>query len=406
MGQSPKGEFVNEEGDGMPFYQGKAEFGKHNPKPRKSCTKPTKVVESGDILLSVRAPVGPTNICQETSCVGRGLAGIRSRIPESQRYLHYYFKNIEPWLSQQGTGTTFKAVSGGFLRELEVPVPPLAEQTRIANKLDELLAQVDTIKARVDAIPGILKRFRQSVLAAAVSGRLTEEWRGTPDLIGWKQKTLLDVIVSKPRNGHSPKGVEYETKYRNLTLSATTPGYFVPNKFKYIDIDIPDDSHLWVKNGDILIQRANSLEYVGVSALYMGVDNEYVYPDLMMKCRPNEQIVPEYLHYCLMSCQVRKYFRDNATGTAGNMPKINQKVVSCAPIMLPSIEEQKSIVAVVEKLKRFSDLVVKRADSARGRSNDLTQSILAKAFRGELVPQNPDDEPASVLLERIRGGSR
>ena len=107
-----------------------------------------------------------------------------------------------------------------------------------------------------------------------------------------------------------------------------------------------------------------------------------------------------------MSCQVRKYFRDNATGTAGNMPKINQKVVSCAPIMLPSIEEQKSIVAVVEKLKRFSDLVVKRADSARGRSNDLTQSILAKAFRGELVPQNPDDEPASVLLERIRGGSR
>jgi type I restriction enzyme S subunit len=403
MGQSPKGEFVNQNSDGIPFYQGKAEFGKSYPTPRKNCIKPTKIAVKNDILLSIRAPVGPTNLCPEESCIGRGLAAIRSYEKQSQTYLLYYFNNIEPWLSQQGTGSTFRAISGSFLKKVEVRVAPLNEQIRIANKLDSLLAKVEAAQTRLDKIPTLLKRFRQAVLAAATSGELTKEWRGNIAAhSNWKSLSLIDVVETKPRNGKSPKGVNYETKIKNLTLSAVTPGYFVEGKFKFIDLEVPMDSHLWVKNGDILIQRANTIEYVGISALYQGVDNKYVYPDLIMKCRANEKILPHFLHYSLLAGNTRKYFRENATGTAGNMPKINQKIVCLTPVMVPPIEEQKQIVKQVESLFALADKVDKQYQQARQRTDKLTQSLLAKAFKGELVPQDPNDEPAEKLLVRIQ----
>ncbi|MWL64339.1 4'-phosphopantetheinyl transferase, partial [Escherichia coli] len=125
MGQSPSSSDVNEHGEGIVFFQGKAEFGKLYPTPKKYCTKPTKIASAGDILLSVRAPVGPTNLANQSTAIGRGLAAISAYhgLMES-RYLLYFFKCIEPWLSTQGTGSTFKAISGQFIRDLQSPVPP------------------------------------------------------------------------------------------------------------------------------------------------------------------------------------------------------------------------------------------------------------------------------------------
>jgi type I restriction enzyme S subunit len=269
---------------------------------------------------------------------------------------------------------------------------------------------VDSIKARLDAIPAILKRFRQSVLAAAVSGRLTEDWRRTMSLSGWEQVILLDVVQAKPRNGYSPKAVDYETPYRNLTLSATTQGKFIDGMFKFVDIEVDEDSYLWVKRGDLLIQRANTYEYVGVSARYTGESNRYVYPDLMMKCTPNERILGEFLHYCLLSQSTRKYFQVNATGTAGNMPKINQKVVSNTPISLPPLPEQIEVVGRVEQFFTLADRIEQHIIDAQNRASQLTQSILSKAFKGDLTAdwraQNPDlisgENSAEALLKRIQ----
>jgi type I restriction enzyme S subunit len=182
MGQSPDSRSYNERGEGLPFFQGKAEFGKLFPTVRKWCTDPKKIAEAGDILLSVRAPVGPTNLAAEQCCIGRGLAAIRADDPISQKYLLHYFRNIEPWLIQQGTGTTFAAISGEFIRRLEVPVAPLNEQKRIADKLDALLARVDVCRERLERVPNTLKRFRQSVLAAATSGKLTGDWRDDDEI--------------------------------------------------------------------------------------------------------------------------------------------------------------------------------------------------------------------------------
>jgi type I restriction enzyme S subunit len=187
-----------------------------------------------------------------------------------------------------------------------------------------------------------------------------------------------------------------------LTLSATTTGRFLPQHFKYIDESIAADSHLWLEPGDILIQRANTLDYVGVSALYEGSSGEFIYPDLMMKCRANQNVAPQFLHYLLSSERIRNYFRSNATGTSGNMPKINQQVVMAAPVAWPSLAEQQEIVRRTQELFSLADQLEARLSSARRIVERLTPALLAKAFRGELVPQDPSDQPASVLLERIR----
>jgi len=383
--------------------------------------KPRIEVKENDLLLT---NAGPRARCGVVTLVQKArsklmISGKMYRLRFDERFIEP--RLIEAWLRTSNSQAELNKRKTGIsesglnmtqdrFKTLPVVIPPIAEQKQIAAKLDELLVQVDSIKARLDAIPAILKRFRQSVLAAAVSGRLTEEWRGQSELVGWKNKILLDVVQTKPRNGHSPKGVDFETPYKNLTLSATTQAYFREGMFKYVDIDIPKESYLWVKPGDVLIQRANSLEYVGVSAIYKGLANHYVYPDLMMKCTPNNSILGDYLHYSLLSQTVRKYFRDNATGTAGNMPKINQQTVSLTPINLPPKEEQTEIVHRVEQLFAFAEQIEQRLKDAQSRVNHLTQSILARAFRGELTAewreQNPDlisgKNSAKALLDKIK----
>lgn len=286
------------------------------------------------------------------------------------------------------------------LAAFPISLPPLAEQKRIADKLDTVLTSVDAVNTRLARVAPLLKRFRQSVLAAATSGRLTEDWRGDsePD---WATHKLGDLLEGKPRNGYSPKAVDYETPVRSLTLSATTSGTFKGEHAKYIDEEIPDDSHLWLEPEDILIQRANSLEYVGVSAIFNGPDKSFIYPDLMMKARANARTTSRFLHLLLCAEGTRKYFRENATGTAGNMPKINQQTVINAPCRLPTLAEQTEIVRRVETLFAFADRLEARLAQAQTAATRLTPALLAKAFRGELVPQDPNDEPAAELLRRL-----
>ena len=365
----------------------------------------TNVIPAGTPIIATRMSLGKIVVADFDSAINQDLKALFLSQGIERDFLIYWYRSIAWQIEQLGTGTTVKGIRLEVLKGLEFSLPALAEQKAIAEKLDTLLAQVENTKARLERIPKILKRFRQSVLAAAVSGHLNA---GVVE--NWKKVELIDVLEEKPRNGRSPKRVSYETPYRNLTLSATTPGYFVDGKFKYVEMDINDDSHLWVKKGDILIQRANTIDYVGVSALYRGADNYYVYPDLMMKCTANEKVIPEFLHLALLSDSTRKYFRDNATGTSGNMPKINQKTVSETPILLPPIAEQTEIVRRVDQLFAYADTIETQVNNALERVNNLTQSILAKAFRGELTEQwrkdNPDlisgENSAEALLEKIK----
>lgn len=205
-----------------------------------------------------------------------------------------------------------------------------------------------------------------------------ERYFKLPD--SWSFIRLGDIIYEKPRNGYSPKGVEYKTNVKNLTLTATTSGFFKKDKFKYIDETIPRDSHLWLKNGDILIQRSNSLEYVGVSCIYDGEEFEYIYPDLMMKVRIIKEIHNKYIYYVLSSMFVREYFRNSATGTSKSMIKINQSIVTNTIIPLAPLEEQKRIVEKVDLLMGLCDELENKIEKQKNYSNRLMESILKSSL--------------------------
>ncbi len=456
MGQSPKGVFVNEDGEGIPFYQGKAEFGKLYPTPKKSCTSPTKIAETGDILISVRAPVGPTNICRERSCIGRGLASIRAYDSYSQDFLHNFLRNLEPWLSTQGTGSTFKAISGSFLREQTIPVPPYNEQVRIANKLDELLAQVETIKARVDAIPAILKRFRQSVLAAAVSGKLTEDWRANNHMTICEEDVLAHHremwISAKLREfedkGKTPKNRKWQEKYKTpetVELEKTWP---IPPSWCWTTIDaLTEVTKLagfeftkyvnYEVDGDLPVVKAENvgkqgyrhkkysyvcsrsvehlkrselsggeilIVFVGAGVGQVGLcptDRKYFLgPNVAVVRNTARFLEAKYLEHYLRSDAGKGILLSFSKGAA--QPSLSMGQIRKASLPLPSIEEQVEIVKRIDGLFLFASQIEQRLADAQCGIDKLMQAILTKAFRGELVDQDPNDEPASELLTRIQ----
>ena len=177
LGQSPPSSTYNTIGNGLPFFQGKAEFGEFYPNVRKWCSNPKKIADKESVLISVRAPVGPTNLAPEICCIGRGLASIDPIDNQNSRFILYQLRSIEHTLNDKATGTTFRAITGSALKRIQFLFPPLPEQHRIVAKIEDLFTKLDAGIAALQKAKTLLKQYRLSVLKAAVEGKLTEEWR-------------------------------------------------------------------------------------------------------------------------------------------------------------------------------------------------------------------------------------
>jgi type I restriction enzyme S subunit len=415
MGQSPPSDTYNKEGRGLPFFQGKTEFGDLYPTPVKFCSAPNKIAEPNDILISVRAPVGPTNVCRDRSCIGRGLAAIRPRGEIPTNYLLFYLRSIEAWLATQGTGSTFTAISKTDLEELRVRVAPLAEQRRIVAKLEKLLGKVDACRQRFAKIPALLKRFRQSVLAAACSGRLTADWRdfksdapvvppvniGLPDLTecvdGWSWTKLTDL--ARLESGHTPRKTipEYwengDVPWICLQDIRAANGKIINNTvLKPTMHGIDNSSARMLPAGTVVFSRDISVGYVTIMGREMATSQHFA--DWI--CGP--QLKNKFLMYALMASR-RHLISSEQGSTVGTiyMPALKEFY-----LLTPPLTEQQEIVRRVEGLFALADQIEARFENARIQVNKLTPSLFARAFRGQLVAQDPNDEPATVLLERTR----
>ena len=177
MGQSPASKPYNHSGAGLPFFQGKAEFGDLYPTINMYCSQPKKIAKQGATLLSVRAPVGPTNLAQHKCCIGRGLAALHPCGEIEPKFLLYLFRSIEPVISGKGTGSTFKSITKGFVEDLEFDLPPLLEQHRIVARIEELFSELDKGVESLKTARAQLKVYRQAVLKHAFEGKLTAQWR-------------------------------------------------------------------------------------------------------------------------------------------------------------------------------------------------------------------------------------
>lgn len=326
------------------------------------------------------------------------------------RYYYWLVKAKIPEITASNRGSTVKYIRKGDIENVEFPLPPLAEQVRIAQKLDELLAQVDTLKARIDGIPALLKRFRKSVLAAAASGRLTEEWRSANFSEGAQESSITgcseDFAWPVVRLGEVARDFSYGSSSKSQPIGdipVLRMGNIQGGRLDWDDLVFSSDKEeikrYSLQAGDVLFNRTNSPELVGKTAIYKG-EQPAIYAGYLIRISCGETLAPEFLNYCLNSPQGRDYCWQVKTDGV-SQSNINAKKLADFRFGLPSVEEQKEIVRRVEQLFAFADQLEAKVTSAKSRIDHLTQSILAKAFRGELVPQDPNDEPASVLLERI-----
>jgi len=230
-----------------------------------------------------------------------------------------------------------------------------------------LLERVDTERA---AITGALAKV-------VVEGDVGLEC-SIPD--SWCWQPLGNLLTFGPSNGFSPKAVDFETPIRSLTLSATTSGSFKGEHFKFIDSEVPSDSDLWLNDGDILVQRGNTIEYVGVSAVYHGAQNKFIYPDLMMKLRVSSPLAVDYIHLAMSNKLAREYLRARATGSSGTMPKINQTTLKSLPIPIPPHAEQMRIAAKVNDLLRLCDALKARIKDGHAIQIHLADAIVEQAI--------------------------
>ncbi|HAS8421880.1 TPA: type I restriction endonuclease subunit S [Vibrio vulnificus] len=347
-------------------------------------------------------------------------------------FLYYFLTSEKQNFIKKGKGGAQPNISQQLIKAHEIQLPSLAEQKRIVEKLDEVLAQVDTIKARLDGIPALLKRFRQSVLASAVSGKLTEEWRG-------ENQNALDTVeivstVSKERKARgfkAPRNVEDVTdvpfsipdywawlRAGDLCLKITDGAHNTPklveSGFPYLmakdltggQLDFSENrliseiDHRELYNkcqpeiGDLLVVNIGA--GTGNNVL-VNVDYEFSFKNIAILKR-STHVLPSYFKYFFDS-QKKRIFDEQTRG--GAQPFLSLTILNNLLIALPSIEEQKEIVRLVDEYFAFAGTIEAQVKKAQARVDNLTQSILAKAFRGELVAQDPNDEPADKLLERI-----
>ena len=158
MGQSPSSETYNADGVGLPFYQGKADFGLVYPSVRVYCNQPQKVAQANDVLISVRAPVGATNIADKNCCIGRGLAAITAIEDITfYKYIYYYLAYCERYIESLGVGSTFKAISRKDLETIQIPLPPLHIQQKIAGILDRASALIEKRNAQIEKLDLLVK---------------------------------------------------------------------------------------------------------------------------------------------------------------------------------------------------------------------------------------------------------
>jgi type I restriction enzyme S subunit len=329
---------------------------------------------------------------------------IKPNLAVNGRFLYHWLRHPEflTYVTEVSHGVNMPRLGTEAGRAAPFVLAPLPEQKRIADKLDSVLARVDACRDRLDRLPALLKRFRQSILAAATSGQLTEDWRVNNSCTRQWTEQPLGAIILEMRNGLSPKPSEQPPGAKILRISSVRPGKLDFYDHRYLVVDSATLNQYQLKQDDLLFTRYNgSLDFVGVCAIVPELSEGFVYPDKLIRVRVDrKKVAPKYVEITFGSQSVRSQVEDFIKSSAGQKG-ISGGDLKTTNIPIPPLPEQTEIVRRVEILFAFADRLEARLASARRQVSQLTPALLAKAFRGELVAQDPADEPASELLKRL-----
>lgn len=379
MGQSPKGDATTYDSSYTPLIGGAADMGEEFPSITRYTKKPTKLSSSEDVIICIRATLGKPIFSDSEYCLGRGVAALRPRAALKD-FIRYSLINFEQYLYDNAKGTTFLQIASHQLKRMPIPLPPPDEQQRIVSLLDELFGALDEAKALAQAVVDGSKLRRAAILHKAFIGELTKLWRDEHGITldSWQTKKISEV--AKIGSGGTPSR-------KNL---------------KYYCGDIP-----WVKTGEIFWNEifdteekitSEALKNSSAKIYPVGTVLLAMYGQGLTRGRasilkiessvnqavcalcPRDSVNNRYLYYFFMA----NYWQLREKAYGGNQPNYSATMISKLTISLPSLEEQKEIVRVLDDMlyreQRTKDLALKTVE----RVELLKKSILARAFRGEL----------------------
>lgn len=372
-GQSPESKYYNSTGEGLPFFQGKADFGTLYPNIRIYCSQPTKIAEKDDILLSVRAPVGPTNLSPGRVCIGRGLTAIRPGSSVHLKYLLYFFRYYEAQLQKSGTGTTFKAITQNVIKNIEVPVPSFDEQERIVSKIEELFSRLDANVAELQTAKEKLKVYRQAVLKEAFAGftqmGLVEMSEIVEDIRIGPFGTMLH------KADYVSGGVPVINPQHIKNLSIIPSEKVTVSQEKYVEL-----AQYQLKENDIIMGRRGEM---GRAAAITKVEAGWLCGTGSILFRLKPEYDATFYSRILSSPDTVHYLEDHATGTT--MKNLNESIVKHIPVPKVTRQMQEKIVSKLEENSSICDSIEQTIDTSLQQAEALRQSLLKQAFEGGLV---------------------
>ncbi len=332
-------------------------------------------------------------------------------------YLFNYLLSQRDAFIKQGQGGAQPNISQGIVRSHPIPVPPLSEQRRIVAKLEELFSELDAGVEALRRAQRRLARYRQALLQAAVTGELTREWRERrthglkPGKLGstevptnWRKVPFLEVIQSL-RNGISVKPTGQQGT-RILRISSVRAMRVDLSDVRYLEQPASDFDGFEVRPQDLLFTRYNGTpEFVGVCAMVPEFRGLLLYPDKLIRARlGTDEVLPAWVQVAFSAGSTREFISKRIRTTAGQAG-ISGGDLKKAPLPIPPVEEQHAILAELDRRLSAVEAMETTIQASLRRAERLRQSILERAFRGELVPQDPNDEPVEALLARLKAAA-
>ena len=394
MGQSPKGIDTTQNISDSPLIGGASDMGNLYPIVNKYTKKPTKLSKENDVILSIRATLGRPIFSDGVYCLGRGVAGVSSNYL-SKEFIRYYYICFESVLYSNATGTTFLQVTGSVLNKMLIPLPPINEQQRIVNRIESLFTKLDKAKELIENTLAQFEQNKMAILHKAFTGELTAKWRkeNNIDLSSWKRTIFKNIIDVRDGTHDSP--VYVSSGYPLITSKNLKNNQVNFNNIKYITKEDYDNinKRSKVEINDVLFSMIGTIgnPVIIKEKPLFAIKNVALF-------KSSNHISMEFFRNYLETKYVLDKMKKEAKGTTQKFVSLNY--LRNFPIKLPTIEEQDEIVNILDKLLAKYNKI-KDLEKQLEQIELLKKAILAKAFRGELGTNNPDEESAEVLLKEI-----
>lgn len=349
MGQSPDSSSYNKVRDGLPFYQGNADFGHHHPTPRIYCNKPTRIAQNGDLLISVRAPIGAINIANSDCCIGRGLASIQSLPNVSDiPFLKYLLHSKVGELNRKGTGMTFKAISKATLHELRVTLPPLNEQRGIAAELDAVQEMIDGYKAQLSDLDALAQSIFLDTFGDPISNPK-----------GWEIVPLKSV--SKIGTGSTPsrKKESYYSGDIPWVKSTEVNNSYIYSTSEHITQDAIDNSNCSIYPPETILVAMYGQGKTRGQVGFLKINATTNQACAAIQCREN--LDPIFCYWHFQMC----YDANRELGNGTNQKNMNLSIVGNLKFILPPFSLQQQFAMQIEAIEKQKDLLRQQLADAK-----------------------------------------